>query len=647
MNAKRIATAAIALALVSQAARLRAGGLLETFDITGNRPSPIAGQILARIIPIRWDTRMVPVKYAINSTLNPIPNPLGPAFLTLADARTALQSAFDEWNEIPTSFIRMDITGTTANAGLAGFDFKNEVTFRTAASFTAVASSPSTALIRDTTVVNGDDIDGDGDSDVSNTITTAADVDNDGDIEMPAGFYKAGTILDNDVQFNTKASNGLRFTVEDAQADTVTRSVDLMGTAVHEFGHSFGLSHTIDNQIGRADGTGSTMFPIIDTGDPAAELSMRTLGSDDIAWASFAYPEGTQKSGPAALQPGDVAFVSVYGLITGEVRHGVLNEPILGGNVAARRWQTGEFVASGFSGTVDLTFNPLTGVISVIPDPAVTIVNGRYLIPAPKGQYAVSVEAVDGTPVAPANISVTAQIGAAFGQLNFQEEFFNTNKEGAAEIRPGQATNVVCQAGRMTDGVDITTNQNININNFGPLSAMGFINLQTGFYYAVRVPAAQFVAAIPAGGGTLSLHSILFETHVVDASTVPVFADAMLARGSVSADLSTATIDLADPLERTASFVGQDGDFAPFYLKNGHELARQVLREIEEGTLTDLFLVLRLPPGPFPGISNQPPLVGIATTAPFGFSYQSFDGITFTRRTTLSFRFSLGMTVVQ
>ncbi|HZF40578.1 MAG TPA: hypothetical protein VE715_17285, partial [Blastocatellia bacterium] len=129
---------------------VQAGGALETIDITGLPPSPIPGLVAAKLIGIKWDTRSIPVKYSINNTLDPIPNPLGAPVLTLAQARTALQMSFDSWNKIPTSFIDMEITGTTANPGLVGFDFVNELTFRTDPSFPAIASSPSTSLIEDT-----------------------------------------------------------------------------------------------------------------------------------------------------------------------------------------------------------------------------------------------------------------------------------------------------------------------------------------------------------------------------------------------------------------------------------------------------------------------------------------------------------------
>ena len=57
----------------------RAGGPFESFDITGAGPSPIPGHLLARVIPIKWDARSMPIPYRVNNTLDPIPNPLGPS----------------------------------------------------------------------------------------------------------------------------------------------------------------------------------------------------------------------------------------------------------------------------------------------------------------------------------------------------------------------------------------------------------------------------------------------------------------------------------------------------------------------------------------------------------------------------------------
>ena len=229
-----------------------------------------------------------------------VPNPLGPPVLTIAEATVALQSSFNAWNNIPTSYIDMRIVGTRSNPGLVGFDMVNELSFCTSAGFTAIASSPSVSLIEDSTFVDGDDIDGDGDSDVSAAITVMADADGDGDLEFPPGFYKAGTILDNDVQFNTKTTNGLRFTIGNAALDTVGRSVDFNTTATHEFGHSHGLSHSMDNQSSATDGDGATMFPFIDTTDPAAEALQRTLHTDDIAWSSYHLPRGHSQVWPGS-----------------------------------------------------------------------------------------------------------------------------------------------------------------------------------------------------------------------------------------------------------------------------------------------------------------------------------------------------------
>ncbi len=634
----------IAVLALGNVVSIMAGGRLETTDLTGNIPSPIAGHTLARVIGMQWDSRSIPVQYSMNTSLDPVPNPLGAAFLSVADAQAAMQDSFDQWNNIPTSYIDMQITKSTAKTSLAGFDFINEITFRTSAGFGAIASAPSVTLIRDVTLVDGDDIDGDGDSDVSNAISVVTDVDSDGDLEFPAGFYKAGTILDNDVQFNTKVSNGFRFTIGAANMDTVTRSVDINTVATHEFGHSHGLAHSMDNQSSLGNGDGATMFPFIDTGDPQAEFEQAILAQDDIAWSSYVYPEGSAASGPAALQPGDVAFDQAFGLITGELRHGPLNQPLAGGSVYAvdAKSTKSYTVASGYSGTTFLSRSAAGGLF-FLPNVADGVTNGNYVIPVPTGIYFVGIEAVDGAPAAPGNISFTCQIGGAYGQQNFVEEFWNkaSNTNGLRTFGERQAVQVI--AGNPVPKVNFRTANSISVNNFGARTNIGFINVVPGFMYAMRIPGSQVAAITP--GQDIGIQGVSFDTTVVDSSVPVHFAQAMLTTGVVNPDNSV-TINLAKPLQVTSNFLSQESDFGTLYFPQPHLLGKKVRGAIGTGEIENLFLVLQVPTNsPFPGVSGQPPLIGLSNQAPLlGASYISTNGgATWALQPGFNFRFSLVM----
>ena len=52
---KSLALLVVALAVVALGRpSLQAGGFLEQIDITGLTPSPIAGHVVGRLVPIRW-----------------------------------------------------------------------------------------------------------------------------------------------------------------------------------------------------------------------------------------------------------------------------------------------------------------------------------------------------------------------------------------------------------------------------------------------------------------------------------------------------------------------------------------------------------------------------------------------------------------
>lgn len=633
-------------ALFLAAAPARAGGFLDAAAMIDG-PSPFPGYFLAESVPIFHDVRCIPAIYRLNTTLDPLPNPLGAPFLSLAAAQQALAASLASWNDIPTSFIELRLEGTTTNPGFfQTFDTVNEVHFKAPPFLrSTIAASPSISLAADLSLAAGTDLDGDGDSDVAAGIATCDDVDADGDREWPEGFYKAGTILDNDVYFNT---NGVRFTVDPAAADTHAMSIDLEGVATHEFGHSLGLAHSEVNLLSAEDGTLATMYPFADTSDPVNELAMRTPEEDDVSYASLAYPEGTASSGPSALQLGDIAFDAVYGRISGEVTHGVLGVPVAGASVSAVDRRSGRTVAATYSGTTTRFYNdPLTFDIILLPGYD-SVVDGRYTLPVKKGLYDVRLEAMDDFPVPGFVVSYPGWVGYLLGMLDFGEEAWNGFLESDVELAPDQAFPLLVRAGRQVSGVDFTTNKTTAVGNFGSFNTVRYQDALPGTYYAVRVPGEQVLDA--AGGDHFALLAAEFFTYVLDNSVVPRFAEAMITTGRALPD-GTAEVDLAHPLARERPFVAQELDFAPSYVRFPLAVGLLVEHRIRVGEIDSLFLVLRLPTeSPFPGPTAVPPVIGVDGPAGFndvpiyGLSYRSTDGVTFIQDNDWNYQFRLVIT---
>jgi len=565
-------------------------------------------------IELFWDTRCAKVDYVFNSSAGA--NEGSDAFIAPQTLADTVQTSLNRWNDNPSSFIEMNIVEVRelGDRPRIGGDFINEVVFITPDGFTALASSLLTPLLEDTVFIAGEDLDGDGDADVYDPeevgINVCSDVDNDGDIEFPAGEYKAGTILDNDVQFSSTAAWEL-----EPNLDVAT---DVDAVATHEFGHSHGISHSLNNQISADDATGSTMFPFIDNDDSASELSERTPDDNDLAISAFIYPEGSAETGIAALQEGDIAFDEAYEVVSGTVQDADGNA-IVGANVFVTDLATDRIIFDTFSGFVDIPVLLFQDILDndgdgfttelfafdeAIPEDA----TGAFLAVVPRGgSYKFGLQAVDGDPVATGAISTTTIVAGIRGVNEFPEEFFDARgDESNFEIDPGGFTRVRVSrrpSRRATDSIDFIINEDVTISN-GPITDENSLfdvfdadPVQT-FSYAEVFDREDVIAQLDAG---LTLVSATLRTDTSVSSIAPIYSNIRLVlveRGDVDFtfdDGSTSLVpsfEIARNISEEYGFVGQEDEYAPFFIRFPKGNSRRLARLLEFNPEYDVAIIL-------------------------------------------------------
>jgi len=441
----RILTGALITALTSTTALAQTGRQLTTSPAA---EADSSGQSFQPIHDTFWDERCADIGVTVNSLVLPNQSLAAPT-ISAEDTASAIQAGLTRWTDNPSSYIDMNVDATTPLESIftrpdGFFDLVNESTFEldlTLFGFPpgVLAISLSTPLTEKTDFEVGDDINGDGDPDVFDPdeqgINTCADIDGDGDIEFPAGQYEAGSILENDVIFNQSV-------VWETEA-TAGGGADIDAVSTHEYGHSHGLTHSTINQISEQDGSSSTMFPSIATFDPVAELSTRTLHTDDLAASAFIYQEGEDDEGLSAVEGDDIAFEDAYTVFQGEIEDGN-DDPILGAAVSAIN-SNGEVVAVTFSGDVvaDI-FDTATGISFVD-----AIDNGDFSLAVPSGdRYTLSIESLDGSPVDAPQVNAITAIAAELGQTVFPEETLD-NKESSVENRKIKNIRVFAEPGAL------------------------------------------------------------------------------------------------------------------------------------------------------------------------------------------------------
>lgn len=567
MKFGKLITSSLIVALASSTALAQTGRQIQTSSPAIDNGD---GTETDTFIDTFWDSRCAGnVDITVNSAFLPNDSNGGPT-ITAEEAAAAIDAGLKRWTDNPSSFIDMEVADVTPLLGILGgggrfFDFTNQASFELPLAMFGLppgvlAVSASTPLIADATFSVGDDIDFDGDSDVFDPAVegsnTCQDIDGDGDIEYPAGDYKAGAILDNDVFFN----NAIVWET----TPTVTGGVDIDAVSTHEYGHSHGLTHSTINQFSVSDGRSATMIPALDSTDIAFEEAIRLPSVDDLAASAFIYPEGTSTEGPARASRGDIPFRRAFSIIEGTVSDADGN-PILGAAVTAIN-SDGEIVAVTFSGEAS-SRTAITAGATV----AVDIANGNFRLPVPAGDtYTLSIEALDG-PVAPGSINGDTFALSMVDPQSYPEETLNVFESGTETFKQATALPITPRrAGRnfmtrpfRSDGNFIINEAQVIQNATGPTSFASIpivFGSTTSFQFIEQFSRDDILAAIEGGDFVTGVD---IETDVATNNGTAVFSSVEFMLGTTDA-AGVVTLDstlvLNTPLE---NIFGQETDTTP------------------------------------------------------------------------------------
>lgn len=305
--------------------------------------------------------------------------------LSNIELQAILQTAFDTWELSTTSNISFTYAGES-NEHEVGVDGINLVTF-TDQNFVfdpgVLAVALTYTFATETTITD-----------------TNNDLNGDGVADLPNGIYPAGSIYEADIVFNASY---------DFQNTGIDGSVDLQSVALHEIGHSVGLSHSVVD--------GAVMYPFLSSDIASARMPK----ADDLAYLSYLYPD----------QP---AYSSAFGSIAGTVSNGFNSQRVLGAHVFALDPASGNKIVGAYS-----------------------LEQGDYLIPGlPAGNYYVGIEPLDGDPLAADPQRINEVIAGTF-DTNFTEEFYDTNESSIeTDTQNAEAISVVASAA--VSNINLVTN---------------------------------------------------------------------------------------------------------------------------------------------------------------------------------------------